>query len=160
MANETAETSSSTRPRIVVGIDGSDGGQEALRWAYEQATLRDADLEVVVAWDFVAKWAVGYNPEWPEDRDHLEHDAITVADKAVSQLLDGRPKPPWLTVVAVQGMPAYVLTERARGADLLVVGSRGRGGFAKLLLGSVSNACVHHASCPIVVIPVGSGSAV
>ena len=156
MSNDASENATTRRLRIVVGIDGSPGADEALRWAFDEAVLRDANLEVVIAWDFNYKWAVGYNSEWPEDSDHLEHDAKAVADKAVNQLLGDRARPGWLTVHALEGTPAYMLTEHARHADLLVVGTRGRGGFAKLLLGSVSNACVHHAACPIVVIPSGS----
>ena len=156
MTNDETETTPARRPRIVAAVDGSAGADEALRWAFDEAVLRDADLEVVIVWDFTYKWAVGYNSEWPEDSDHLQHDAMTVADKAVNQLLGDRPRPDWLTVHALQGTPAYVLTEHAQHDDLLVVGSRGRGGFAKLLLGSVSNACVHHAACPIVVIPSSS----
>lgn len=156
MTNDATESATKPRPRVVVGIDASPASDEALRWAFEEAVRRDANLEVVIAWDFVAKWAVGFNPEWPEDADHLSADATTAADKAVDRLLAGEPRPNWLTVHAVRGTAALVLTEHARHADLLVVGSRGRGGFSKLLLGSVSNACVHHASCPIVVIPTGS----
>ena len=156
MADEATEPNQKPRPRVMVGIDGSPSADVALRWAYDEAVLRDADLEVVVAWDFVAKWAVGFNPEWPEDADHLAADATTVGDKAVNLILGGAARPHWITVHAVQGSPAFVLTEHARTADLLVVGARGRGGFAKLRLGSVSTACLHHAACPIVVIPSGA----
>ena len=159
MADEATEPTENRRQRIVVGIDGSPGADAALRWAYDEASLRGADLEAVVAWDFIAKWAVGFNPEWPEDADHLAADATTVGDRAVNQLLGGAARPSWLTVHAVQGSPAYVLTEQARQADLLVVGARGRGGFAKLRLGSVSSACLHHATCPITVIPSGTNVA-
>lgn len=147
------------QPRIVVGVDGSSDAVAALRWAYDEASRKNAALEVVVAWDFIAKWAVGFNPAWPEDADHLRADAETVGDKAVNEVLGASPRPHWLTVHAIQGSPAFVLTERAREADLLVVGARGRGGFAKLRVGSVSNACVHHAACPIVVIPSGTSAA-
>lgn len=156
MNDEATETAPKNRPCIVVGIDGSPGADEALQWAFDEAQRRDADLEVIVVWDFLAKWAVGFNPEWPEDSDHLAADATTVGDRAVNKVLGGQARPSWLTVQAIQGSPAYVLTERARHADLLVVGARGRGGFAKLRLGSVSSACVHHTACPIVVIPAGS----
>jgi nucleotide-binding universal stress UspA family protein len=142
-----------SRHRIVVGTDGSAGAQRALRWAFDQATLQGADLDLVIAWDFAARWATGFNPEWPQDADHLTSDAVTVADASVTALLGHRARPDWLHVHADQGPPALVLTERSRGADLLVVGSRGRGGFSRLLLGSVSSACVQHATCPVVVVP-------
>lgn len=147
----------SSRPtRIVVGVDGSAGADEALAWALEQAELSGAELEVVVAWDFVAKWAVGFNPEWAEDAEHIGADAVTMGDKAVKRVLGEKARPDWVTVRAEQGSPAFRLVERSRGAALLVVGARGRGGFSTLVLGSVSNACVHHAACPVVVVPTGS----
>lgn len=153
MTDPTPPARPADRPRIVVGTDGSPGAQTALRWAFDQAELQGADLDVVVAWDFAAKWATGFNPEWPQDADHLASDARTVAEASVTALLGDRARPDWLHVHAEQGPPALALTERARGAELLVVGSRGRGGFSKLLLGSVSTACVQHATCPVVVVP-------
>lgn len=141
------------RARVVVGTDGSAGSETALRWAIAYAEQCDSELEVLVAWDFVAQWAAGANPAWPNDAAHLEADAVTLGERSVAAALDGRTRPAWLHVVAVQGTPALALTERARGADLLVVGSRGRGGFSKLVLGSVSKACVQHATCPTVVVP-------
>ncbi len=153
MTDAKGDSEPTSRHRIVVGTDGSAGAQKALRWAYAQAELQGAELDVVVAWDFVAKWVTGVNPEWPQDADHLSSDARSVADASISALLGDRARPEWLHVHADQGTPALVLTERSRGADLLVVGSRGRGGFSKLLLGSVSSACVQHATCPVVVVP-------
>lgn len=158
MTDTTPDSDPTPRQRIVVGTDGSAGAQRALRWAYEQATLRGADLDVVVAWDFVAKWTSGFNPEWPQDADHLAADARSVADASISALLGDRSRPDWVHVHADQGPAALVLTERSRGSDLLVVGSRGRGGFSKLLLGSVSSACVQHATCPVVVVPGDPGT--
>ena len=105
MADEATKPTPNRRPRIVVGIDGSPGADAALRWAYDEAQLRDDDLEVVVAWDFIAKWAVGFNPEWPEDSDHLAADTTTVGEKAVNQLLGGASRPSWLTVHASTGIP-------------------------------------------------------
>ncbi len=153
MTDPETTSQSTARRRIVVGTDGSRGAQTALRWAFEHAEMQGADLEVVTAWDFSAKWATGFNPEWPQDADHLASDARTVADAAVDALLAGRERPGWLRTVVAQGPPALVLTEQSRGADMLVVGSRGRGGFSKLLLGSVSGACVQHAASPVVVVP-------
>lgn len=156
MSEGTEHDGTTTRRRIVVGNDGSPGAQTALGWAVAQAERDDADLDVVVAWDFVAKWANSYDAAWPGDADHLAADATTVGDTAVAAVLGGRARPDWLHVRAVQGPPALVLTQASRGADLLVVGSRGTGGFAKLLLGSVSSACVRHATCPTVVVPAAA----
>lgn len=153
MTDATPDSDPKTRRRIVVGTDGSAGAQKALRWAFDQAELQGADLDVVVAWDFIAKWATGFNREWPQDADHLTSDAVSVADASVVAMLRGRSRPEWLRVHADQGPAALALTERSRGADMLVVGTRGRGGFSKLLLGSVSSACVQHATCPVVVVP-------
>lgn len=149
----SADRALSGAQRIVVGTDGSAGADTALRWAIAHAERCDAELEVVVAWDFVANWAVGANPAWPNDASHLQADAETLGERAVTAALDGRSRPAWLHVVALQGTPALALTERARDADLLVVGTRGRGGFSKLVLGSVSSACVQHSMCPTVVVP-------
>ena len=154
-STEAPSSTHSGRPRIVVGIDGSDGAKRALGWAFSEAEQRGADLDVVVAWDLPYKWAEGFNTEWGEDSDYFARAAADEAGAVVDDLLDGKPRPGWLTVHAVEGPPAPVLIERARAADLLVLGTRGRGGFAKLLLGSVSNTCVHHAPCPVCVIPAG-----
>lgn len=151
-AAEPAETSA-TRPRIVVGVDGSSCGNRALSWAYSEAEARGADLDVVIAWELPYRWAEGFNANIAEDADFFAREAAKEAGAAVDALLGGKPRPGWLTVHAVEGPAAPVLIERAAGADLLVVGSRGLGGFSKLLLGSVSSAAVHHAPCAVVVIP-------
>jgi nucleotide-binding universal stress UspA family protein len=100
-------------------------------------------------------WAVGAPSLEPTDEDvhaHLEAAARSVLDAAVG---DARAQAPELEIVGelVEGRPTAVLLEAARNADLLVVGSRGHGGFAALLLGSISSQCVHHAPCPVVVVP-------
>lgn len=141
------------RQRIVVGADGSEGGQAALRWALGEAELRGASVDAVLAlrvMPMMASPAVGLLPDPSEEvaygRQLLGQ---TVAD-AASQ----HPSVPVHEIVA-EGGAARVLLEVAQGADLLVVGSRGRGGFAGLLLGSVSQQCVHHATCPVVVVRAG-----
>jgi nucleotide-binding universal stress UspA family protein len=152
-SSDTPSATPGHRPRIIVGVDGSPGANRALSWAFSEAEQRGADLEVVIAWDFPYKWAEGFNTEWGEDTDYFARAAGDEAGAAVDAVLEGKPRPAWLTVHSIEGPAAQVLTERAKGADALVVGTRGRGGFTKLLLGSVSNACVHHAPCPVCVIP-------
>lgn len=140
--------------RIVVGVDGSGGSRAALRWAAEEARLRGADLDVVAAWQFPV-YSVPAGVVWTgtldwsslaESTERMLTDLI--AESAVAA-------EPGVTVrkTVVEGAPAPVLLEAASGADLLVLGARGHGGFRSLLLGSVSNQCVHHAPCPVVIVP-------
>jgi nucleotide-binding universal stress UspA family protein len=138
--------------RIVAGVDGSASSAEALRWAVRQAGLTGGIVDAVIAWQFPPA-ATGYG--WApapmiDDLDYAEIAAKTVAD-AISQAVDPGSH---VTVrpVVTEGQPAQVLVAAAAGADLLVVGSRGHGGFAGALLGSVSMHCTHHAPCPVVVI--------
>ena len=132
---------------IVVGVDTSDSSKEALRWAARQAELTGARLRVVIAWEIptMAFWA-----PLPEGLD-LAKDAREALDKTLEEVLGPEPKVSVSTVV-VEGHPAPVLLEQSGDADLLVVGSRGHGEFTGMLLGSVSEHCVAHASCPVVVI--------
>ena len=138
--------------RIVVGVDGSAGSLAALRWAAAEARVRKATLEVVVAWQYPALSTIpafGVLP--PAD------EMATDAKQGLADLLrdEGLLDDPGLeiTEAVIQGTAGSALIGAATGADLLVVGSRGHGGFTGLLLGSVSQQCVTHAPCPVVVIP-------
>ena len=153
--------------KIVVGVDGSQGGRKALEWALEEARLHRALLHVVHAWmvpliDALPEpWAVGSPPLGPADdevHEHLEAAARSILD---ASLAEARSVDPGVEVRGelVEARPASALLAAAEDADLLVVGSRGRGGFAGLLLGSVSAQCVHHAPCPVVVVPAGHADA-
>jgi nucleotide-binding universal stress UspA family protein len=137
--------------RIVVGIDGSDHSQEALRWALAEARLRSASLRVVYAW-MLPVYATGYGfaPGELIDPVAMSDAAKLQLDKSLKEIGDANGVT--LERKAVEGMAAQVLVEEAEGADLLVVGSRGHGGFAGLLLGSVSQQCAHHAPCPVVIV--------
>ncbi len=139
-------------PPIVVGIDGSKASMAAFAFAYEEALLRGIELRVVYAWQVPNRWAEAYNPEWPADRAWFRAEADKAANEHVEQFLATKPRPEWLEVFAVEQHPAAALMAKTEGAKMLVVGSRGRGGFTGLLLGSVSSACVQHASCPVVVV--------
>ena len=138
--------------RIVVGIDGSPGSLHALSWAGREARVRNATLEVVAAWTYPTPvLLVPVAPDPPQvktlrkhAREMIEHALEKVADDVDGVDVDLR---------VVEGDTSAVLLERAKGADLLVVGSRGLGGFRGLLLGSVSQQCVQHATSPVVVVP-------
>jgi nucleotide-binding universal stress UspA family protein len=135
--------------RIVVGVDGSDPARRALQWAVEEARLRGAAVEALYAWTYPY---VGSIPVTPVvvDLERVEADARATLDEAVAQVAhDGVTVEP----VLVHAGAAQALVERGREADLLVVGSRGLGGFGGLLLGSVSQQVTHHAPCPVVVVP-------
>lgn len=136
--------------QIVVGIDGSEASQRALEWAADEARLRGAHLRVVHAWLEVFVDGSFTAPAVYE-RDAIEQAGRELLDKAVASIPDGAPE---LSVdsVLVHGQPEVVLLEEAEKADLVVVGSRGRGGLAGLLMGSVSQRVVHHAPCPVVVV--------
>ena len=137
-----------TPPMIVVGVDGSESSKRALRWAADQAKLVGAELVVVTTWEYPP--TLGWAPPYPSDFDPNED-----ARKALTETVNGvlGPDPGVVVRLTVtEGHPAFVLTEAAQGADLLVVGSRGHGAFAGMLLGSVSEYCAAHASCPVVVV--------
>ena len=136
--------------RIVVGVDGSESAQEALRWAVAEARVRNATVEAVYAWH--QPFATGY-AEMGElyGLEHFEKEAQEALDAAVDAVdASGIPA---IERRLVTGGAANALVEEAKGASLLVVGSRGRGGFTGLLLGSVSQQAAHHATCPVVIIP-------
>lgn len=136
--------------RLVVGVDGSAGSRVAVEWAVAEAKLRGAELEVIAAWEIPYAWGGGV--VWPQGGDELAEAADAEAAALVDEVVGG-PRPDWLHLLTVEGTAARVLVQQAADADLLVVGSRGRGGIATLLLGSVSMACVQHAPCPVTVVP-------
>lgn len=136
-------------PRIVVGVDGSQSSRAALRWAVEEARLRQATLDVVHA------WRVPYQSGYPVGMvvlpvERVEEDARRLLDRAVGEV-DARGIPA-VERILVCDSAARALLDSAKGAGLIVVGSRGRGGFAGLLLGSVSQTVLHHAACPVMVV--------
>lgn len=138
---------------IVVGTDGSDGSRRAVEWAAAEARLRDCPL-VIVASRELPVLVDGTVPVWAEkDWDSLREDAEMLGTAIAAEYAEGLD----CEVRSIEGPAARVLVDAARDADLLVVGSRGRGGFASLLLGSVSNQCAHHASCPVVIVPEAAG---
>jgi nucleotide-binding universal stress UspA family protein len=141
-------------PGIIVGIDGSDGAHRALEWAMKEAAAHHAALTVVTVHAVAASAWTGNPVILPPDEPAVEkvrHAAEESVAKAAAQL--GESQPLSVTVRAVNGVPAQELIEASRDADLVVVGSRGAGGFVRLMMGSVSDQVVHHAYCPVVVVP-------
>jgi nucleotide-binding universal stress UspA family protein len=138
--------------RVVVGVDGSQPSYEALHWAVAESTFRGARLDVVHGYDYhpiVTPFGVGV----PVNRDDLEKASRVLLEQMVAGVVHcGSDRTEVVELIASPSSAARALLESADGADLLVVGSRGRGTFRGLLLGSVSRQCVHHSTCPIVVV--------
>ena len=146
---------------IVVGVDGSDHSHRALMWAMRQAVQQHVPLTVVAVRPDPVRPATGIYwgaHAYPEDTHNPE-----VARKAIQEIVEQVENEigetaPQVTVNVVTGDPAEELIKASRDADIVVVGSRGSGGFASLLMGSVSSKVTHHAACPVVVIR-GEGQA-
>jgi nucleotide-binding universal stress UspA family protein len=137
---------------IVVGVDGSETADAALEFAVAEAALRGATLRIVSAWDIpAAAYGGGYL-----DLDEgivlaIRDEAQKVADAAAATAAGSQPSLR-CDVRVIEGQAAAALLDQAADASLLVVGNRGRGGFASLLLGSVSQQVVQHATCPVVIV--------
>jgi nucleotide-binding universal stress UspA family protein len=143
------------RPRIVVGVDGSPGSRAALVHALRDAARRDASVEVVAAYAPPEYWMPLYGPpaiSLDEIRAGIRQNAAEFVQGVTDQLEEVLPHMPTVTITAVTSGAADALVDAAKGADLLVVGSRGHGGFSSLVLGSVSLQCVLHAPCPVTVV--------
>jgi nucleotide-binding universal stress UspA family protein len=160
--------SGNSKRAVVVGVDGSAGAREALRWALAEARLRKAPLRIVHAWMFGylggAPGGYGYmgsfgqNASLGVDVSDLHRAAEDMLEKAIDEIA-GEVEDVEIERQVVEGAAAEVLLGAVRAGDLLVVGSRGHGGFGDLLLGSVSQQCVHHAPCPVVVVRSPKASA-
>jgi nucleotide-binding universal stress UspA family protein len=142
---------------IVVGVDGSEQGNVALGFAAEEAAMRSASLRVVCAWEVptIVAPLIAYPPEpiepFREDAEGIVRTALAkVAELQPSVACEGK---------AVLGHPAEVLLTEAESAGMIVVGHRGRGGFASLMLGSVTHHVVNHARCPVIVVRKAESSA-
>jgi nucleotide-binding universal stress UspA family protein len=143
---------SSEQPRIVVGVDGSPSSREALKWAIRQAELTGAGIEAVIAWHYpVMAGGYGWAPISPDQDTDFRGIAEKVLAAEIAETVDPASSVR-VSQLVVEGNAAEVLLDSAAGADLLVLGSRGHGGFAGALLGSVSQHCAHHARCPLVII--------
>jgi nucleotide-binding universal stress UspA family protein len=140
-------------PGIIVGVDGSDNSKSALEWAMREAALRNAPLTVLTVHEVIASYWTAAPVTYPQD-EPLREKARQAAEETVARVATqiGESGPESVTVRAVNGFPAQELIDESEGSDLLVVGSRGGGGFARLTLGSISSKVVSHAHCPVVVV--------
>jgi nucleotide-binding universal stress UspA family protein len=143
----------SGRRRIVVGVDGSRSSRAALCRAAEEARAHDAVLEVVAAWSFLDQITGA-----PLDPLYGEANVRARLDQTVQEVLHDAP-PPVIRLRPENDLPARALLTAAEGAWLVVVGSRGMGGFKGLLLGSVSSHLAHHSPCPVLIVRGGDGPA-
>ena len=141
-------------PGIVVGVDQSEHAHLALDWAMREAGIRGEALTVLAVVPAEASPWTGHPLAVP-DADHAIAQARQVAEEAVAKSAGqlGDRQPSSVTVRTFTGYPAQALVDASRDADLVVVGSRGSGGFGELLLGSVSSQVSHHAACPVVIVP-------
>jgi nucleotide-binding universal stress UspA family protein len=140
-------------PGILVGLDGSHYSERALEWAAKEAAIRHAPLRVLAVHTVPVGWSGRGVP------DPVDNQLVVSTKAAAQELTDkvlagiGGARPDGVTVDAVNGIPADVLLRASEDADMIVLGARGGGGFARLNLGSVSDQVAHHARCPVVIIP-------
>jgi nucleotide-binding universal stress UspA family protein len=138
---------------ITVGVDGSHHGHRALDWAMREAVLRQVPLTVLTVHEVMASYWTGEPLPVPADAPALEQ-ARLAAERAVGEAVERLgAEQPKVTVTAINGFPAQALIDASADSDLIVVGNRGGGGFARLRLGAVASQVVHHAHCPVVVVP-------
>ncbi len=141
---------------IVVGVDGSDGADRAIEWAMAEAAIHGSKVVLVHVWRFpdvaVTRYAGDPLPVFGRDDIELRGKQLLAEVARSAAKLDGTVN---LETRLVQGHPAAVLVDASRQARLLVVGSRGLGGFTGMLMGSVSAWCAHHAHCPVVIVRPG-----
>jgi nucleotide-binding universal stress UspA family protein len=141
-------SASQTAPgRIVVGVDGSQSSLDALSWAGRQAAITSASLDVVTTWEWPSSY--GWAVPVPEDFDP-ERDVRQTLEATIEPVRAAYPEVQ-VTTRVVSGHPAPVLVDASKGAELLVVGSRGHGEFVGMVIGSVSEYCASHAHCPVLV---------
>jgi nucleotide-binding universal stress UspA family protein len=143
-------------PVVAVGVDGSTGSREALQWAIAEARLREVPLRAIHAWTYAQPLIpslIGY-PYSAEYVDSTNDERQKAAERLLEHVTAALADAHELEIerVTAEGPAARVLIDAVGENDLLVVGSRGHGGFSSLLLGSVSQQCAHHAPCPVVIV--------
>ena len=137
---------------IVVGVDGSPGCTDAIRWAAAEAKLRNAKLRAVAAWEFPFTSAGFGDSIAMMPIEQLEADAKHMLDSALSTAITDGPSLAAVDRAVIRGHATSVLRTESKTATMIVVGARGHGGFVGMLLGSTSDQLVKHASCPVVVV--------
>lgn len=133
---------------IVVGVDGSESSNNALRWAARLAPALGATIHAIVAWEYPIVFGIDGGAPLISKPDEI---AKEILGKSLDSVF-GKERPAGLTGSISQGHPTFVLEDASKNAEMLVVGSRGLGGFSGLLLGSVSSACAERAKCPVLVV--------
>jgi nucleotide-binding universal stress UspA family protein len=138
---------------IIVGVDGSGHSQRALEWASKEAVLRQVPLTVLTVHEAVRGYysAVAVYPDDPARTQDARVAAQAETDKVLAGL-DG-PRPDSVTVTAVHGFPVDELIKAGQDADMIVLGSRGAGGFTRLLMGSTASQVVQHSQSPVLIVP-------
>jgi nucleotide-binding universal stress UspA family protein len=141
-------TSPAEERRVVVGVDGSQPSRLALQWAQFMAHVLNATVDAVTVWEISAVEATEWSDDWDPDKE-----AAAALHTTITEVLGSPPAVPVREIARQgQGSAASELVQASEGAQLLVVGSRGHGGFAGHLLGSVSKAIAEHAHCPVLII--------
>ena len=140
-------------PGIIVGVDGSGHSQRALGWAMKEAAIRHTPLTVLAVAEAV-KGYYGGIANYPDDAARTEQ-AREAAQAETDKVLAGLegPHPEAVTVKAVHGFPVNELIDASKDADIVVLGSRGAGGFTRLMIGSVAGQVTQHAHCPVLIVP-------
>ncbi len=136
-----------------MGVDGSHNGHKALDWAMREAALRKVPLKVLAVHEVMASFWTGNPVTVPGDAPELDK-VRTAVEHAVAEAAEGLGgEQPQVIVTAINDFPAKALIDASADSDLVVVGNRGGGGFPRLSLGAVASQVVHHAHCPVVVVP-------
>ena len=140
-------------PGIIVGVDGSGHSQRALAWAMNEAAIRHAPLTVLTVHEAIRGYysGVAVYPDDPARTEEVRQAAQAETDKVLAGLDGPRPEP--VTVKAVHGFPVEELINAGKDADMLVLGSRGAGGFTRLMMGSTAGQVVQHAHGPVLIVP-------
>jgi nucleotide-binding universal stress UspA family protein len=143
-------------PGITVGVDGSDNSYRALEWAMKEAALRKVPVNVHAVHEVVRNQWTGHPAITPEDQ-AMTNRARSWTEDAIGKVAGqlGSAQPTSVTVQATSGFAAEELIKASQDSDLVVVSQRGSGGFPRLAIGGVASKVMHHAACPVVVVPAG-----